>query len=242
MDGPLVRRPAQTWTATVHALLRHLRARGLECVPRPLGIEDGVETVSFLPGASGADCWPLQATDAGLRSAARLLRTVHDASRGWTPPPGARWGGVAEVDAEVVCHGDPGPWNMVWDGPEAVGLIDWDFAHPGRAIDDVAYALEYFTPFRSDEDAVRWHGFGAAPDRPARLRMFIEAYGIGAGGLDSADGLVDAVLARQERTLALVAALARDGAQPQRQWVEEGYLDTLRARVRWTRHHRHLIE
>lgn len=38
----------------------------------------------------------------------------------------------------MACHGDVGPWNMVSQGDEAVGLIDWDFLHRGPRLDDVA--------------------------------------------------------------------------------------------------------
>lgn len=54
----------------------------------------------------------------------------------------------------------------------AVGLVDWDFAHPGPALEDVAYAVEYLAPFRSDAHAVRWHGFSTAPDRRRRIEVF----------------------------------------------------------------------
>ena len=47
---------------------------------------------------------------------------------------------------------------MVWREGEAAGLFDWDFCHPGPRQEDVAYALEYLAPFRSDEVAARWHG------------------------------------------------------------------------------------
>ena len=220
----------------MHALLRHLRSQGFECVPEPLAINDGIETLSFLAGESGVDSWAHQHTLEGVRSAATLLRTVHDASQGWQPPDDAVWGIAAMAEVEVICHGDPGPWNMVWDGPRAIGLIDWDFAHPGPALDDVAYALEYFVPFRDDQDALEWHHFPEPPERRSRLGAFVRAYGVA-----DSKGLVDAVIARQEASVDHVRALADSGIQPQRQWVEDGYLDTLAVRVEWSRAHRHLF-
>jgi len=240
IDGDRVHRPAQAWAPTIHALLQHLRGRGAP-VPEPLGVTGGVETLRLLSGVAGADCWPSQAGDEGVRSTGRLLRTVHDASRGWTPPPGSRWGVSAgrpllPTDDAVICHGDPSPWNMVWDGHTAVGLFDWDFAYPGPALQDVAYALEYLAPFRDDEEAVRWHGFDTAPDRPHRIDVFARAYGLG-----STDGLVDAVIARQRLTINHVRGLAEDGLQPQGQWIDDGFLDTLEQRARWSEDHRHLL-
>ncbi|MBZ2195768.1 phosphotransferase [Occultella gossypii] len=240
--GDVVHRPAQAWTPTVHALLRHLTASGLaDVVPEPLGIEGDVETVRLVPGDAGPACWPYQATERGLASAARLLRAVHDATRGWRPPSGARWAHPPRAAAAggtfVICHGDPGPWNMTWTAGVATGLFDWDHAYPGPALDDVAYALEYFAPFRDDAEAVRWHGFTSPPDRRRRIEVFAAEY-----GLDSRAGLVDAVIARQEATADQVRALADAGVQPQARWVHEGYLDVLAARVAWSRANRDLVE
>jgi Ser/Thr protein kinase RdoA (MazF antagonist) len=47
-------------------------------------------------------------------------------------------------------HGDLGPWNMVWASGTLVGLIDWDFAEPGLAIDDVAQAAWNCVPLRPE--------------------------------------------------------------------------------------------
>src|SRR5690606_10747620 len=106
------------WTATVHALLRHLRAAGLE-VPQPVALEPGTETspgvevVRRVDGAAGADAWPLQATEEGLRSVARLLRAVHDAAASFVPPPDAVWVFPARPGAATTnLHGDPGPGNL----------------------------------------------------------------------------------------------------------------------------------
>jgi hypothetical protein len=44
-DGGVCR-PAGWWTPTVHALLRHLRSVGFSEAPEPLGLEEGMETLS----------------------------------------------------------------------------------------------------------------------------------------------------------------------------------------------------
>ncbi len=43
IDGAVVTRPAVSGTPTVHSLLRHLRAHGVDGVPEPLGIHAGRE-------------------------------------------------------------------------------------------------------------------------------------------------------------------------------------------------------
>ncbi|WP_198671697.1 phosphotransferase [Desertihabitans aurantiacus] len=78
---------------------------------------------------------------------------------------------------DLVCHGDYGPW-LVWDGVRPVGLIDWEYAHVGRPLLDVAHALEYVVPFRDDAECLRWLGHPAPPDRLCRLGLCATAYGL----------------------------------------------------------------
>jgi len=231
----LVLRPAQPWTATVHLLLAHLREVGLDCVPEPVGIRDGVEAVRWIDGDSGPEAWPHQRTDDAVRSAAELLRRVHDASEGFEAPEGAEWAFAPMPGATVIAHGDPGPWNFVWRDGRAVALVDWDYASPGPAMDDVAFAIETFAPFRPDDEA--HDGAGVTPDRAARVRAFVSAY-----GLAGSSGLVDRVIERQGTTVRRIADLAERGQEPWASWVRAGYLDELRGRARWTREHRHLVE
>lgn len=236
-DG-VVTRPASAWTPTVHAFLRHLRDQGLTCVPEPIAVEGAVERLVAIEGDSGADGWVHQHSEAGLRSAARLLRTVHDASIGWDPPADAVFCAPSgENDADPVwCHGDVGPWNMVWHGDEAVGLIDWDFLHRAPRLDDVAYALRWFTPARDDEMALTWHHFPVVPDRAARVRVFLDTY----GGLPAFD-VAEAIATRMEATMAMERSLAEAGVEPQRTWVAEGSQEWAAEEARWVREHADLL-
>jgi phosphotransferase family enzyme len=128
-DG-LVTRPAGTAAATVQHFLRFLRSQGIDSVAEPVSLEGDVETLRYLPGESGGDAWRHQHTDEGLASAARLLRRLHDASQAWTPPYDAVWAAPPMPGDDLVyCHGDPGPWNFVWENNTAIGLIDWDYLH-----------------------------------------------------------------------------------------------------------------
>jgi hypothetical protein len=183
----------------------------------------------------------------GLRAFARFLRRYHEASMGFVPPAGGRWafGSGAAGPGQVICHGDFGPWNVVWRNAEPVGIVDFDFAGPGGPLLDVAYALEYATPFCSDEEARRWRAHSSSPDRPRRLEVFADAYGLGstdglvdAYGLGSTDGLVDAVIARQQLDVERVRQLADAGVEPQLSWVNDGVLTDLNGKVAWTRRHR----
>ncbi|GAA1437198.1 aminoglycoside phosphotransferase family protein [Microlunatus lacustris] len=234
--GPAgVRRPRQSWTPAVHAALARMQAAGITAVPAPLALDEDGELLSFLPGEAGADCWPHQVARAGLVSAARLLRRLHDATAGWAWPAGTGWAQPARQPAEVLCHGDPGPWNMTWVGGRATGLFDWDLCHPGPRRHDVAYALQWFAPFRPDDEAVRWHAFPTPPDRGARIRVFCAAYGT------EPDGMVDLVLENMHRTLDLERGLAAAGVEPQATWVAAGHPAEVEASIRWVEQHRGLF-
>jgi hypothetical protein len=232
VKGDRVYRPAGWWTPTVHALLTYLRGVGFMYAPEPLGVDGDREVLRFVPGDSGPTGWAWTVPDTGVRSMARLLREYHDAVRGFVPPADARWmlpSGPASPTG-LVCHGDFGPWNVVWRDPGPAGLLDFDLAGPGEPIEDIAYALEYVAPFRDDRQALRSHGFTAPPDRARRIEIFAGEY-----GLSTTDGLTDAVVRRQELTITRVRAIASLGLEPQRSWVAAGFLDELAARVRWTR-------
>ena len=209
--GDTVRRPAGWWTPAVQLLLQHLHDVGFPYSPRPGGIDSqGREVVSYIPGESGAIGWYRIHSDQGLRRFASLLRDYHEAVRDFRPSPDLEWALRPTEPTEVVCHNDFGPWNLVYDGDEPVGIIDWDFAAPGPCRNDIAYALEYAVPFRDDVTAQSWHHFGEAPDRLARLEVFADAY-----GLTSTVGLVDDVVERQHLTMAHVEELAGNGLEPQ---------------------------
>ncbi|HEY3505952.1 MAG TPA: phosphotransferase [Actinocatenispora sp.] len=236
--GDTVRRPTQPWTPTVHALLTHLRDVGFGYAPRPLGTDpEGREVLSYVSGECGPAGWAKVVDPAGLRAFARLLRDYHEAVAGFVPPPGASWVTGPHRDGDVVCHGDFGPWNVVWRGTEPVGLIDWDYAHPAPRRFDLGYALEYVAPFRDDAECLRWLRYPDPPDRRARIAAFCAAY-----GLDSADGMVDAVLDAQRAGATRVRELVRRGREPQVTWARNGHLAELDRRIAWAEQHRHLAE
>lgn len=232
-----VTRPAGPMSKTVHSLLRHVREQGLDCVPEPLSLDEATETLRFIDGDSGGDGWQHQHGERGLRSAARLLRRIHDASTTWQPPDDAVFvGPIVPGGDGAYCHGDPGPWNFVWHGGEAVALIDWDYLHPAPGLDDVAYALLWFAPMRDDTACVEWHHFTEVPDRHRRIAAFLDAYGT----LPSFD-VVETVIQRRRATMELVQALAARGVEPQRTWVQEGSLDEEAAEIEWIEENRSLF-
>jgi hypothetical protein len=113
--GDTVRRPAGPWTPAVHALLDHVYAAGFRGAPRPLGLDDkGREVLTFVPGTV---VWPQRMDLVGpadrLRRVAALIRDLHDAVEGFTPPPDARWQVLIPAEgAGIIAHHDLAPWNL----------------------------------------------------------------------------------------------------------------------------------
>ncbi|WP_242569522.1 aminoglycoside phosphotransferase family protein [Streptomyces sp. NP-1717] len=238
--GDTVRRPVHAWTPAVHELLRHLEDVGFPYSPRVRGIdEEGREVLTYLDGESGPQGWAEVVDDVGLVSFARLLRQYHDAVAGFRLSEGLSWctGESGPGEGEVVCHGDFGPWNIVWQREDPIGILDWDYARPANRLHDVAYALEYVAPFRDDAECLQWLRYPEPPSRRHRLELFADAY-----GLTSADGLVGTVINVQKAAIEQVRGLAERGLQPQVRWVADGYLDGLAQRVAWSQANRNLFE
>src|SRR4051812_38808759 len=83
--GATVRREAGPWTPTIHALLRHVRERGVDWVPEPFGLDpEGREMVGFVDGeVPGYPLPDFVWGEAVLTGAARRLRELHDATAGF---------------------------------------------------------------------------------------------------------------------------------------------------------------
>ena len=204
-----VHRPAGPWTETIHALLHHVRAEGFTAVPQPLGFDDaGNEIVTFL---AGEVCnYPLSAAAASeeaLISAAQLLRAYHEATRSFLSqnPEGHTWLLPSQTPVEVVCHGDFAPYNVVLNGRQAVGIIDFDTAHPAPRIWDIAYALYRWAPFTHPQNP---DGLGDLKTQIGRARLFCEAYGFPAAQRHE---LVDAMILRLETLVSYMQAEAQKG-------------------------------
>ena len=147
--GNTVRRPLRPFSLTVQAYLAHLRDAGFTGAPLPLGVdEQGREVLSYVPGDVPRNPLPPEtAGDDVLVALARLIRTLHEASAGWVPPPDAVWGGTPANEgqvterAELVSHRDYYPGNVVFRDGLPVALIDFDLAHPTTRLYDIANAL-----------------------------------------------------------------------------------------------------
>jgi Phosphotransferase enzyme family len=233
--GDTVRRNTGPWTPAVHALLRHLEGAGFPYSSRVLGIDaKGREVLSYIEGVTGNMPWPAALfTDAAVRDVATLVRQYHDAVAGFVPPPGSVWRNTDRplAPGEIVRHGDLGTWNMIWREGELVGLIDWDFAEPGPAIIDAAYAAKHIVPLRADA-ALQQIGWQTTPDRKHRLRLFCEEY-----GSVTPQQLLDAVDAYNELSAKRMRTRGGAGEHPWAGFLE-GYMGDLQEDIAWFAEHK----
>lgn len=186
--GDRVLRPMGPWSPAVHEYLRHLPAAGFAGSPRVLGTDGDREVLTFLDGDVAADPhWqpghghrlpPYARADLALRGAAELLRRLHSAAGGFEPAITAyRFHPHPPLAGEVISHGDLGPWNTVYRDGIPVAFIDWDSAQPADPLVDLAAAAWTFVPL-APPGQLSEAGFDPLPDLPARLRMFLDAYGL----------------------------------------------------------------
>jgi aminoglycoside phosphotransferase (APT) family kinase protein len=118
-------------------------------------------------------------TDDALASTAALLRRFHDSTVGFVAPEEATWSEeLADLGgaAEVICHNDVCPENVVFRDGLAVALLDFEFAAPGRRAFDVAAMARMCVPIEMEADAARTGRGGLDP--VARLAVVADAYGL----------------------------------------------------------------
>jgi len=110
-------------------------------VPRVLHAGDDTVTTALLPGAHDQDLIARGHAAGVLRSCGRLLPSL------------------------PMVHGDYGPQNMLFDPDtlEVTGVLDWEWAHHGDPIEDLAWA----------EWIIRTHH----PDQVSALDALFEGYG-----------------------------------------------------------------
>ena len=82
-----------------------------------------------------------------------------------------------QMTSGLVRHGDLGPWNTVYQNGVPVAFIDWDAAQPVNPLTDLADAAWTFVPLAPPGQLTE-AGFDPLPDLPARLRTFLDAYGL----------------------------------------------------------------
>jgi thiamine kinase-like enzyme len=165
--GNTVHRQPSEQSSYVHQVLQFLEHANFGWAPRFLGIdEQGREVLSFIDGyvPHGQEVpqqtWSLET----MQDIFAHIRQLHDLTS---------VSGLANGH-ECICHGDLSYANTVYRDGKAIAFIDWDWAHPGPRIDDVAYGiLEYLSIGELES--------GGGPEERAQLaRALAYTYGLDA--------------------------------------------------------------
>jgi len=230
--GNSVLRPSNPHSASVHRFLGALHDTGFDGASVPLGIgDDGRERLVYREGDVPVPPFPDWArTDAALASVTRLLLRFHRASAlvsdhltTWSTELADPAGGP------VVCHNDVCLENVVFEDGAAVGLLDFDFAAPGRPVHDVAAFARMCVPVDDPVSAGRlgW----TDPDGPRRLRLVADTYGLDGGGRTALLGCLDHAMAHGGRFVERRAAAGDPGFV--RMLGEMGGMERFDRRRRW---------
>ena len=202
----------------------------------PVGIdESGRERLVFIEGDVAVPPYPDWAqSDAALSSIAVLMAAFHEASRAFDPS-GLTWSAemADPVGGPIVCHNDVCLENVVFREGVAVGLVDFDFAAPGRPVYDLAAFARMCVPIDDDVSAARlgWH----PADRPARLRLIADAYGLDAPGrVQLGEALADSIARGGE-----FVRLRVEAGDPNflAMWNDMGGMERFDRRRRWWAEH-----
>lgn len=133
-----------------YAILERLRGR--LPVPPLLGEHDGGLRMGFVSGVQGQELIDAGFARPVLRAGGEVLREIH--AEAFPDAPGT-----------VLVHGDFGPNNLLLDPATFTvsAVLDWELAHPGDAVEDLAWC----------EWIVRMHH----ADQVAALDEFFDGYG-----------------------------------------------------------------
>jgi thiamine kinase-like enzyme len=176
-----------------------LKGTGFEGASMPIEIlSDGRERLRFIDGDVPIPPYPAWAqSNEALVSIANLLLAFHRASSlvsahlpTWSDELADPAGGT------VVCHNDVCMENVVFRDGVAVGLLDFDFASPGRPLYDLAQFARMCVPIDDELSAGRlgWN----ISDNPARLRLVTDAYRVAAKARQQFIEILDHTMNRGE--------------------------------------------
>jgi hypothetical protein len=232
--GQHVLRPSNPHSLSIFAFLRELRTAGFAGVPLPAGIDDdGRERLEFIEGDAPAAPYPQWAlADEALASVAELMARFHRAAAAFDPDqPGLSWNDeIADHRrGPIVCHNDVCLENVVFRDGLAVGLLDFDFAAPGRPVYDLAQFARMCVPIDDDESAalLGWDH----PDRPSRLRLVCDRYGLGRQGRHELLEILDDAMAHSGEFVKRHADLGEPGFVLMWEWM--GGQERWDRRKRW---------
>src|SRR5699024_6471812 len=165
--GDTVRKPWGPTTPAVHELMRTVAGAGVD-VPEPRGRDArGRQILEFVPGTPALEAPPLTLCE--LARVGRLIRSIHDASEGFSPSIPAPWEpllGAPDGASGLGGQCDPRPGGIVLG--ERCGFIAGGDAAPCTRRWVRAYAAQAFAL-----NVVS----GEPPGAARRLAGLVDGYG-----------------------------------------------------------------
>ena len=230
--GSDVLRPSNEHSASILEFLSELAASGFGGAPFPVRVDDdGRERLRFIPGDVAIPPYPEWAqSDDALTSTAVLIRELHDASLG-VATDGMTWSSeMADPEGgPVICHNDVCLENVIFRDGHAVALLDFDFAAPGRRTFDLAAFARMCVPVDDDVHSTK---LGWLPsNRPGRLRLVCDAYGLDVAGRSEVLEALDMSIARGGEFVRRHAEAGEPGFV--QMWAEIGGMERFDRRRRW---------
>lgn len=201
--GDTVRRETDPGSEFAARLLRYLESAGYPYAPRHLGRDErGRDILTYIPGRTTDH--PGQRAAGAYARGGVMLRQLHELTAGHPLAAGR----------ECVLHGDPGPFNVIFDAGMPVAFIDWTSCRPGDRLDDLGYMAWTW--------CVQSEGNVPVPDQARHLRELRDAYGPVPPGT-----LLESMIRAQNRIVEALEPVMLDGRESpaRRAWAREA--------VRW---------
>jgi hypothetical protein len=206
--GGTVRRTREPGSGYTARLLAYLEATRYPYAPRYLGVDErGRDVLTFIPGEVSRH--PGERAEDAYARGGEMLRRLHDATAGHPLAAGG----------DCVLHGDPGPFNTIFDGGLPVAFIDWWSCRPGTPLEDLGYMAWTWCLQCEETRSADAHPDDIVPlETQARhLRALRDGYDPGV----EAERLLAAMIRTQDRLVAQETANAGDVRQPvsRRKWA-----------------------
>jgi hypothetical protein len=224
--GDRVFRSTGYWSPTVHRLLQHLQDKQFPYSPKFFGLEKEREVLEFIPGV--VPQYPLPEfvlSNDSISKAAKMLRAFHDATRDFQHLSSDHWQ-VPELvrePAEVICHNDFSPYNIVFRDGLPVTMIDFDVAAPGPRVWDLAFAVYRFTHLCEISDGLTISQTALRDE----IKLFCTEY-----GLTTEQEVLEMIPVRLTVLCSTIERLASEGHAGVIKNVEDGHLDFYRREIR----------
>lgn len=177
--GDTVRRARDSGSAFAAQVLSYLEFAGYPYAPRFLGVDDqGRDILTYISGCTTDH--PSQRDEGAYARGGMMLRLLHEATADHSLAAGR----------ECVLHGDPGPFNAIFQDGMPVAFIDWASSRPGARLEDLGYMAWTW--------CIQSHGHVPIADQARHLRELSDGY-----GGTSPRTLIEAMTASQVRIMDL---------------------------------------